>query len=237
MDALLVLHPERELDYREVAAFLAAGGRLGLLDDYGKADALLRRFRIHRVRAPLDPRDPLRDNPNLPIAVPSTGPDSRAHPVVSGVDRVVTNHPTGLETDHGLRLTTVLELPSLSEPPTPLALIGVIGDAKRCGLVTDGMENGAEHAGRRRSRVGAGDSGNGRSFRGDERCSAIQATAPSRRLVEYLVGDDTWGASQRNSYIVANDFSERGTYGKHGGLMGPSTGDSARSRRLGRDEA
>src|SRR5690349_2361949 len=146
MDALLVLHPEHELDYREVAAFLAAGGRLALLDDYGKADSLLRRFRIHRVRAPLDPRDPLRDNPSLPIAVPAAGPDGRPHPVVGGVDRVVTNHPTGLETDRGLRLTTVLEMQSSSEPPTPLALIGVIGDAKRCGLISDSLDetpNGA----------------------------------------------------------------------------------------------
>ena len=129
VDAVLVLHPDRELDYREVAAFLAAGGRLGLLDDYGRGDALLRRFRIHRVAAPLDPKNPLRENPNLPIAVPVAAPDGRAHPVVAGVDRVVTNHPTGLETDPGLHLTTVLELPAVTEPPTALALIGVIGDA------------------------------------------------------------------------------------------------------------
>jgi hypothetical protein len=219
LDALLVLHPERELDYREVAAFLAAGGRVGLLDDYGKGDALLRRFRIHRVRAPLDPREPLRNNPNLPIAVPSVGPDSRPHPVVGGVDRVVTNHPTGLETDPGLRLTTVLELPSLSEPPTPLALIGVIGDAKRCGLVSDGMDapntSGVPVAGRCGRLLAMGDPsavmnlmlrypGN-RAFAG--------------RLVEYLVGDDTWGRRSGTLYVVANDFTERGSYGAHGGVM------------------
>ncbi|HEX4335680.1 MAG TPA: DUF4350 domain-containing protein [Polyangiaceae bacterium] len=221
MDALLVLHPERELDCREVAAFLAAGGRLGLLDDYGSGDSLLRRFRIHRVRAPLDPRDPLRNNPNLPIAVPSVGPDSRPHPVVGGVDRVVTNHPTGLETDRGLRLTTVLELPSLSEPPTPLALIGVIGDAKRCGLVSDGMDEPATTttapvAGRCGRLLAMGDP------------SAVMNLmlrypgnrAFAARLVEYLVGDDTWGRRSGNLYIVANDFTERGTYGKHGGFMG-----------------
>jgi len=219
-DALLVLHPERELDYREVAAFLAAGGRVGLLDDYGKGDALLRRFRIHRVRAPLDPRDPLRENPNLPIAVPSVGPDARPHPVVGGVERVVTNHPTGLETDRGLRLTTVLEMPSLSEPPTPLALIGVIGDAKRCGLVSDGMDepttSGAPIAGRCGRLLAMGDP------------SAVMNLmlrypgnrAFAARLVEYLVGDDTWGHRSGNLYLVANDFTERGTYGKHGGLTG-----------------
>ena len=40
------------------------------------------------------------------------------------------------------------------------------------------------------------------------------------RLVEYLVGDDTWGHRSGNLYLVANDFTERGTYGKHGGLTG-----------------
>ena len=220
LDALLVLHPERELDYREVAAFLAAGGRLGLLDDYGKGDSLLRRFRIHRVAAPLDPKEPLRDNPNLPIAVPSLGSDARPHPVVGGVDRVVTNHPTGLETDRGLRLTTVLELPSVSEPPTPLALIGVIGDAKRCGLVSDGMDEPASSplpvAGRCGRLLAMGDP------------SAVMNLmlrypgnrAFAARLVEYLVGDDTWGKRSGNLYVVANDFTERGSYGKHGGLLG-----------------
>ncbi len=220
-DALLVLHPERELDYREVAAFLAAGGRLGLLDDYGKADALLRRFRIHRVSAPFDPRDPLRDNPNLPIAVPSIGPDSRPHPVVAGVDRVVTNHPTGLETDRGLRLTTVLEMPSLSEPPTPLALIGVIGDAKRCGLVSDGVDEPTTAA----SSPVAGRCGRLLAMGDPSAVMNLMLRYPGNRafaarLVEYLVGDDTWGRRSGNLYLAANDFTERGSFGKHGGLSG-----------------
>ena len=201
--------------------FPCCGGRLGLLDDYGKADALLRRFRIHRVSAPFDPREPLRDNPNLPIAVPALGPDGRPHPVVGGVDRVVTNHPTGLETDRGLRLTTVLEMPSLSAPPTSLALIGVIGDAKRCGLVSDSIDeqaaSGAPVAGRCGRLLAMGDP------------SAVMNLmlrypgnrAFAARLVDYLGrGDDTWGRRSGNLYFVANDFAGRGSYGKHGGLSG-----------------
>jgi hypothetical protein len=220
VDALLVLHPEREVDYREAAAFLAAGGRLGLLDDYGTGDALLRRFRIHRVRAPLEPKEPLRDNPNLPVAVPTLGPDGHPHPIVAGVDRVVTNHPTGLETEAGLRLTTVLELPALGEPATALALIGVIGDAKRCGLVSDGTEEPVAGAPPATGKCG-------RLFAMGDPSALINLMlrypgnrAFAARLVAYLVGDDTWGRRGGTLYIVANQFTQTGSFGKRAGFMG-----------------
>jgi hypothetical protein len=218
-DAVLILHPERELDYREVESFLAAGGRLGIADDYGKGDALLRRFRIHRVRAPLSPREPLRDNPNLPVAVPPR--DAQAHPLVQGVDRVVTNHPSGLETDPSLRLTTVLELPAIDEAATPLAMIGVIGDAKRCGL-SDSPDAPI-------TSPAAGSASSGRCGRlvalGDP--SALMNLmlrypgnrAFATRLVEYLVADDAWGRRGGNLYLLANDFTEHGTFGHRDGLM------------------
>lgn len=217
VDGLLVLHPEQELDYREVAAFLSAGGRLALLDDYGKGDALLDRFRIHRVRGPLSPLESLRDNPNLPIAVPAAEPSGPPHPMLSGIERVVTNHPTGLATEKGLHLTTLLELRSSSEPPTPFALIGVIGDARRCGLVSDTASDlpvGTKASGRCGRLLAMGDAsavmnlmlrypGN-RAFAG--------------RLVEYLLGDDSWGRRGGTLYLVANTFSERGSYGNRRGL-------------------
>ena len=221
-DALLALHPQRELDYREVAAFLAAGGRLGLLDDYGSGDALLRRFRIHRVSPPLEPREPLRQNPSLPVAVPPETPDSRPHPIVTGVDRVVTNHPTGLETDSGLKLTTVLELPAISANPTALALIGVIGDTKRCGLVAEG-----ESAERPISGAASAPGRCGRLFAMGDPSALINLMMRypgnrvfAARLVEYLVGDDSWGTRGGNLYVVVNDFTERGSFGKAGGLSG-----------------
>jgi hypothetical protein len=220
-DALLVLHPNRELDYREVAAFLAAGGRLGVLDDYGKADVLLQRFRIHRVRAPFKPDKPLRENPNLPVAVPavSSSSDARPHTIVAGVDRIVTNHPTGLETDRGLRLTTVLEMPAKDEPATPLALIGVIGDAKHCGLSPDASEEPLTTTG------AAGRCG--RLFAMGDPSSVMNMMLRypgnrtfAARLVEYLVGDDSWGKRGGSIYLVANEFSQRGTFGGKGGLLG-----------------
>lgn len=222
-DALLALHPQRELDYREVAAFLAAGGRLGVLDDFGAGDTLLRRFRIHRVSAPLEPREPLRQNPNLPIAVPPDTPDARPHPIVAGVDRVVTNHPTGLETDSGLKLTTVLELPSASGAPTALALIGVIGDTKRCGLVAEGGD-GAE---RPISGAASAPGRCGRLFAMGDPSVLINLMmrypgnrAFAARLVDYLVGDDSWGPRGGNLYVVVNDFTQRGSFGKSASLSG-----------------
>ena len=211
-DAILVLHPTTELDYREVASFLAAGGRLGVLDDYGKADLLLNRFRIHRVRAPLRPADPLRNNPNLPVAVPATSgaADSHPHTLVAGIDRIFTNHPTGLETDQGLRLTTVLEMPALDDRPTPLALIGVIGDAKHCGLWPDAADEPAP--------AGAAVGRCGRLFAMGDPSSVMNMMLRypgnrtfAARLVEYLVGDDTWGKRSGALYLVANEFSQRGT--------------------------
>ena len=219
-DALLVLHPVSDLDYREVASFLAAGGRLGILDDYGKGDALLNRFRIHRVRAPLRPEDPLRQNPNLPIAVPATSgsQDARPHAIVAGIDRIVTNHPTGLETDRGLRLTTVLEMPAVGEAPTPLALTGVIGDAKHCGLTPDASEEP----------IAGGATGRcGRLFAMGDPSSVMNMMlrypgnrAFASRLVEYLVGDDSWGKRGGSLYLVANEFSQRGSFGGRGGFLG-----------------
>jgi hypothetical protein len=219
-DALLVLHPNRELDYREVAAFLAAGGRLGVLDDYGKADALLQRFRIHRVRAPLKPDRPLRENPNLPVAVPATsGSDARPHTIVAGVDRIITNHPTGLETDRGLRLTTVLEMPAKDEPATPLALIGVIGDAKHCGLSPDTSEEPLT------TTAAAGRCGRLFAMGDPSSLMNMMLRYPGNRtfaarLVEYLVGDDSWGKRGGSLYLVANDFNQRGSFGGKGGFLG-----------------
>jgi hypothetical protein len=219
-DAILALHPERAMDYREVAAFLAAGGRLGVADDHGKGDLLLTRFRIRRVQAPLRPLAPLRDNPNLPIAVPSVSPDEQPHTLVEGVDRVVTNHPTGLSTEGGLRLTPILELPASGEASVVLALVGVIGDARRCGLAARaGPDEGPG------SPAPAGRCG--RLFALSDPSAVMNAMLRypgnrrfAERLVEYLVGDDTWGPRGGSLYLVANDFTEAGSFGDRGGLAG-----------------
>ena len=79
---------------------MKAGGRLAILDDYGRGEDLLSRFRIERIPAPTRPMQALRNNPNLAIAEPVTeqvaGKEWGPHPVVSNVKQLVTNHPTGM---------------------------------------------------------------------------------------------------------------------------------------------
>jgi len=88
-DGLLVVHPTEELPSEALSAYMRAGGRVALADDYGAGDALLRVFRIGRgepnVDAPSSLR--LRGNPALLVARPMT-----PHPLCEGVSSLVTNH-------------------------------------------------------------------------------------------------------------------------------------------------
>lgn len=90
-DALLLVHPERELDADELFAFVDAGGRIALLDDFGRGDGLLTALGARRVALPEHPGAMLRSNPSLSVAE-SIG----VHPIVRDVTRVVTNHATGI---------------------------------------------------------------------------------------------------------------------------------------------
>lgn len=189
-DGLLVLHPESALNYDEASAFMRAGGRLALLDDYGKGDALLQHFQIRRVSAPLRPARMLRDNPRYAIAVPSTSPsaglDQGRHPMVAGVRELVTNHPMALMHPN---LTPVLEIPALGEPSATLALTGVIATRGRLLVMAD-----------------------------PSAVINLMLRYPGNRefaggLVEYLVEDDTWGARGGKLYIAAGSFRQRGSFG------------------------
>jgi hypothetical protein len=215
-DAVLFLHPAVEIRFHPLAAFLAAGGRAAVIDDHGKAAALLERFHIHRANAPTLPSLRLRDNSLLPIALPAPAESGEPsdHPTLRGVDQVVTNHPTALRLEQGIELTPLLVLPARGEPEALLAVTGVIGDARACGLSPPaaGREGPPEgHCGRL---LAMGDPsafinlmlrypGN-RSF--------------ARGVVEYLLEDDTWGRRGGNLYIVAGDFKQSGSYGDPGGL-------------------
>jgi hypothetical protein len=88
-DALLMLGPENAPSSSPVTAFLRAGGRVALADDYAAGDSLLATFQISR-REPTPDRAPqLRGNAALLVA--------RArghHRLTSGVRALVTNHPT-----------------------------------------------------------------------------------------------------------------------------------------------
>lgn len=214
-DAVVYLHPEVEIRFHPLAAFLAAGGRAAVIDDHGKAAALLERFHIHRANAPALPALPLRGNSQLPIALPAATDSSQPndHPTLRGVDQVVTNHPTALRLEQGIELTPLLVLPAQGEAEALLAVTGVIGDARACGLSpAAGREGPPEgHCGRL---LAMGD---------PSALINLMLRYPGNRnfargLIEYLLEDDTWGRRGGNLYIVSGDFKQSGSYGDPGGL-------------------
>jgi hypothetical protein len=189
-DGLLILHPTVDLEYDEASAFLRAGGRIALLDDYGKGNTFLERFQIKRVSAPDSPKEVLRGKPALAIAVPAVqivaAQEQGRHPVVAQVQQLVTNHPTALVHPN---LTPVLEIPANGEPSATLAVTGIIVNRGRLFAMGDpsAMIN-------------------------------LMLRYPGNRafaegLVDYLVEDDSWGARGGKLYIVANDFKQQGAYG------------------------
>jgi uncharacterized protein DUF4350 len=195
-DGLLVLHPERELDYTELSAFLRAGGRMAVLDDRGEAARFLARFQIHRVEAPRSPAQSLRDNPSLAIAVPAVeqvaGQEQNRHPVVAGVERVVTNHPTALVHPN---LTQVLKIPALGEPDATLAVTGIIAKSGRLFAMGDPsvvINEMLRYPGNRAFASG---------------------------LLKYLVENDAGVSRGGKLYILANDFGQKGHFGGSRGTL------------------
>lgn len=87
-DALLILSPRDELPAAELTAFLHAGGRACLADDFGEGDSLLRVFRIGRDRANPEIAMALRGNPELLVARPVGN-----HRLTRQVPALVSNHP------------------------------------------------------------------------------------------------------------------------------------------------
>ena len=196
-DSVLVLHPERELDYNEFSAFLRAGGRMAVLDDRGEAALFLARFQIHRVEAPRSPAQSLRDNPSFAIAVPAVeqvaGQEQNRHPVVAGVDRVVTNHPTALVHPN---LTQVLKIPALGEPDATLAVTGIIAKSGRLFAMGDPsvvINEMLRYPGNR---------------------------AFANGLLKYLAENDAGGSRGGKLYILANNFSQKGHFGGSRGALG-----------------
>jgi len=194
-DGVMVLHPEVSIDPDEMGAFLAAGGRVALLDDRGRAPSFLNRYHIQRVEAPLRPAQVLRGNNDLPIALPVlqevAGQEQSRHPTMRDVDRIVTNHPTALTHQ---KLTPVLEIPALGEPNATLAVTGVIEKRGRVFAMGDPsvlINLMLRYPGNR---------------------------AFAKHLVEYLVDRDERPEHPGKLYIVTNAFAQRGHYG---GATGP----------------
>ena len=179
-DGLLLLYPEKNLDVDELSKFMRAGGRVVMLDDFGRGDSLLRHFGMERVASPRHPAEFLRRNPQLALAEPAS-----AHPVVSDVSRVVTNHPTGLSHPD---LSPVLKIRGNGEPDVIVAVAGAVGQGR---LLAVGDPSIVMNSMLRY--------GGNKSF--------------ARGLVRYSVDHDSWGKRGGRLFIAAGGFEQKGNYG------------------------
>jgi hypothetical protein len=129
-DALLILHPARSISGDRLRAFLRSGGRVAIVDDFGAGSRILSRFGIERVPTPTRPVATLRHKAELAIAEPvrdtSSGRGEGVHPTVENVERLVTNHPTGLRHP---KMGPVLKIRGIDEPDVALALAGELDNA------------------------------------------------------------------------------------------------------------
>jgi hypothetical protein len=179
-DGLLLLYPEKNLDVGELSKFMNAGGRVVMLDDFGRGDSLLRHFGMERVASPRRPAEFLRNNPQLALAEPAS-----AHPVVSDVSRVVTNHPTGLSHPD---LSPVLKIRGNGEPDVVVAVAGAVGQGRLLAVGDPSivMNSMLRYGGNK---------------------------AFARGLVRYSVDHDSWGKRGGRLFIAAGGFEQKGSYG------------------------
>ncbi|WP_437302012.1 DUF4350 domain-containing protein [Sorangium sp. So ce388] len=188
-DGILVLHPLQALDGDDTTSFMKAGGRLAIVDDFGRGDDTLRRFQIERIPTPARPVAALRNRPSLAIAEPVVdivgGHAIGPHPVVSHVQRLVTNHATGLRHPN---LSPVLRIRAVSEPDVIVAVAGQVGKGRLFAMGDPSalMNMMLRYPGNRAFASG---------------------------LARYLVDED--GAQPRRGrlYVVANRFDEESSFG------------------------
>lgn len=137
-DALVITHPEVALDEESITRFLAEGGRVLLLDDFGTSSPLLERFHIRRETSAIqNPRRYLAQNPALAVAQPVVRMNDEGHwtrhPTTEGIREVITNHAVALVHPD---LTTLLEVETTSGPKT-VAATGVIEGKGRLVAIGD----------------------------------------------------------------------------------------------------
>jgi hypothetical protein len=181
-DGVLILHPSLSLDVDSYARFLHAGGRIVLLDDYGTGEALLSHFGMERVPMPPNPSETLRDNPSFAIAEPAS-----AHAVVNDVNRVVTNHATGIRHPE---LTPLLEVHTESGGSVLLAVAGQVATNGRFLAVGDPsivMNSMLRYAGNK-------------TF--------------ARNLLHYAAGDEAGERGRGRLYMVEGAFEQVGAFGE-----------------------
>jgi hypothetical protein len=180
-DGLILLYPERSLDVDELAKFMRAGGRVILLDDFGRGESLLANFGLKRVPSPRHPAESLRKNAQLALAEPAS-----AHPVVADVNRVVTNHPTGLAHPD---LSPVLKIRGAGgDPDVVVAVAGAVGKGRLLAVGDPSivMNSMLRYAGNK-------------TF--------------ARGLVRYGVDSDAWGKRGGRLFIASGNFEQKGSFG------------------------
>jgi hypothetical protein len=188
-DGILVMHPTKPIDAEEATAFMKAGGRVAIVDDYGKGDRLLQHFKILRRGLPSRPTRFLRNKPALPVAEPvfdtSEGEVLGLHPTVAQVDYVVLNHGTGLNHPD---LTPVLEVRAVGDEPVAVAVAGQVGSGRlfAMGDASSFINQMLRYPGNR-------------AFAGG--------------LVRYLANGDVTSERRGRLFVVANEFGERGSFG------------------------
>ena len=188
-DGVLALHPLQPMDAEETTAFMKAGGRLAIVDDYGRGEETLERFKIDRIPPPSRPVEALRNKPSLAIAEPvidivaglSVGP----HPIVAQLQRLVTNHPTGLRHPN---LSPVLRIRAIGEPDVIVAVAGQVGKGRLFAMSDPSalINQMLRYPGNRAFVAG---------------------------LARYLVDDDGQNRRRGRLFIVANRFEEQGSFG------------------------
>jgi len=185
-DSVIALHPEKALDAGSLARFMRAGGRVVLLDDYGTGDGLLEHFGLERLPIPRHPEETLRGNPSLALAEPAG-----AHPVVTEVTRIVTNHATGLRHPE---LSPVLKIRGHDEPDVLVAVAGAVGRGRLLAVGDPSivMNSMLRYPGNK---------------------------AFARALVRYAAADDVWGKRLGKIYVVSGAFDQRGVYGEDSELL------------------
>jgi hypothetical protein len=188
-DGVLAIHPLQPMDAEETTAFMKAGGRLAILDDYGLGDETLKRFHIERVAGPTRPVAALRNKPALAIAEPVidvvAGHSQGPHPVAAHVQQLVTNHATGLRHPN---LSPVLKIRSIGEPDTIIAVAGQVGKGRLFAMSdpSAAINQMLRYPGNRAFVAG---------------------------LARYLVDDDGNTHRQGRLFIVVNKFGEEGSFG------------------------
>ncbi len=116
-DGLLIVYPQSAVELADLSGFLEDGGRLALMDDFGRAGPLFRWFQVTRSESVAGARSRSTAVPGLYIATRRS-----EHPLAEGVDQLVTNEPVTL---FHARLSPVFAL--TSDERSGVVLAGQVG--------------------------------------------------------------------------------------------------------------